>query len=116
MSDGREKRRYKRMRKPLTIEFREAGGEKDKWSLGAVLNIGAGGVLFYHNEEIRLGAELELRFSLNETDIVCRGKVIREEQIPHMSFSAIVFTDIDEKYKEAISSAAEKFHPEPLND
>ncbi|MGD2279019.1 MAG: PilZ domain-containing protein [Candidatus Omnitrophota bacterium] len=118
-----EKRKYRRMRKPAIVRFQEKihempAPEPDKWNMGAVLNIGAGGVLFYHAGKVDIDSVLHLKICMHnpESTIDCIGKVIRVEEIPHMHLIAVVFSEIGEKERNMLKDMAKDFHPEPTND
>lgn len=117
MAKGKDKRQHKRMRKPLTVKYRVISEDgNSEWGLGAVLNIGAGGMLFYHSDPVKKEDILELQFTIENTPVDCKGRVVREEEIPHMALTAVVFTEIDESDKQFIDTTAQAFHPEPTND
>jgi hypothetical protein len=123
MGNHKEKRKHKRMRKPAIIRFQEkkpenAGTIPSEWDVGAVLNIGAGGVLFYYNNKVDIDTLLDLKIYLHnpDTSLNCVGKVIRVEEIPHMYLIAAVYTEIEEDDKVLLTNMAERFHPETLND
>lgn len=111
------------MRKPAIVRFQEKTHEKpelepDKWNMGAVLNIGAGGVLFYYAGKVDAGSTLHLKICMHnpESTIDCVAKVIRVEEIPHMHLIAVVFQEIGEKERNMLKDMAKDFHPEPTND
>ncbi|MGB2630174.1 MAG: PilZ domain-containing protein [Candidatus Omnitrophota bacterium] len=121
MSNQKEKRKHKRMRKPAIIRFQQkvpenVGTIPSEWEMGAVLNIGAGGVLFYHKNRVEPDMLLELKIYLHnpDTSLDCVGKVVRVEEIPHMYLIAAVYTEIEDEDRELLSRMAENFHPEPL--
>ena len=89
-----------------------------KWHPVAVLNWGAGGLLFYGNEEYIVGSHIKLRISFPslKTPVNCVGKVLRVEEIksPPMYLVALVFTKIGKKDHAHIKKLAEKYYLEHL--
>ncbi|MFQ5952038.1 MAG: PilZ domain-containing protein [Candidatus Omnitrophota bacterium] len=80
----RERRRHRRIRKPAIVRFHVKSEEHpvkhhSEWNMGAVLNIGAGGLLFYYDKKVDVDSLLHLKIYLHnpETSINCIGKVIR---------------------------------------
>lgn len=118
MYKGAERRKYRRVQKPFMVRFqvrpREAGKVPPDWDKGAVLNLGAGGALFYYNRKTRIDSILDLKmnFPAYEGSINCAGRVIRVEELPYagMFLVAVVFTDIGDKAKEALNKAVEELH------
>lgn len=113
------RRRYKRIKKPFMVSFRvrkhkDAGKDDPRWDMIAVVNLGAGGILFYYNHKLKVGTQLDLivNFSQKEDPIYSIGKVIRVEELPfsYMFLVAVVFEEIDEKQREIIENVAEELH------
>jgi hypothetical protein len=118
MYKGPERRRHKRIQKPFMVRFRvrprEAGGVPADWDIGAVLNLGVGGALFYYNRKPKIDSFLDLKmnFPAYKGSINCSGKVIRVEELSYarMFLVAVVFADISEKGKEVLNKAIEGFY------
>jgi len=119
MHNDKEKRKYKRVKKPFIVSFQIKTSDAPRkgpavWDMVAVLNLGAGGMLFYYNKELKLDALMDLKINLlaSKSPIECKGKVIRSEKLPfgHMYLVAVIFTDIDEKERAQINKAAEEYH------
>jgi hypothetical protein len=77
----------------------------------AVIDIGAGGILFYYNRSIEVGTALDLKvnYSAEKDPVICEGKVIRVLPVPGGEFSlvAVVFEDIDEKERKSLDEVIE---------
>jgi len=116
MNKGKEKRKYKRIKKPFMVRFqiKPHGSGDAEWNMVAVLNLGAGGVLFYYNKEVGLDSLLDIRidFSTVKTPVNCVGRVIRVEELGYSQIflTALVFTDIADKDRDMINRIAEEFH------
>jgi len=111
MFKGKERRKYKRVKKPFIIGFqiKEHKGRKkafEGWDMVAVLDIGAGGALFYYNKKVEVGSLLDLKvnFSPEEDPISCVGEVIRVEDLraPYLFLVALIFSEITKKDRERI--------------
>ncbi len=114
-----ERRKYKRVQRPFMISFQvhpEEGVEKvfTGWDMVAVLNLGAGGALFYYNKKLKAGSILDMKvnISTSKEPIGCTGKVIRVEKLlnEYMFLTAVVFTEIGEKERGLINDFAEAYH------
>ena len=104
-----EKRKYKRIEKPYIIGFRIKPDENRDvvsrdWDMVAVNNLGAGGISFNSNRNMKTGATLDLKigFSISMPPIECRGVVTRVKKHPNTSTFCIAsaLTEIDEHTKE----------------
>lgn len=116
---GAERRKFKRIRKPFIVQFHIRPHVTDKrssknWDMVAVLDLGAGGALFYYNKKIEVDSTLDMKVnvSLYKDPVVCTGKVIRVIELgySYMFLVAVVFSDIDKKESEMINRIAEEFH------
>ena len=115
--EGKDRRRYKRIKTPFMIRFRaipkEGGTVPPEWNMVTARDLGAGGVLFNHDSKIELETNLEMKinFPAFEGPIECKGRVIRVEA-PRFSGNiyriAVIFTEIDEKDKEVLDRTAEE--------
>ena len=119
MSNGKERRKYKRTKKPYTIRFRVKQFEGDEtiptgWDMVAVKDLSAGGAFFICtcNKSLEVGSLLDLKIDVSTAipTINCVGKVIRSDKLlsPSVFCIAIEFTEIDEKEKEMINTTIEE--------
>lgn len=112
---GAEKRQYKRVRGYCILKHNIPGDDEQMpTNLAITRNIGAGGVYFCSDKEIKLNSLLDLHidFPATKTPIKCNGKVVRVNESKKDSIFniAAVFTDINDKDKEAINTYAEDFY------
>lgn len=116
--EGR-KRQYKRIRKQFILRFKIRSGPDHEevhngWDMVTLKDLSAGGILFNYNEEIEIGTiiDIKLNFPMSKVPIICTGKIIRNDKIPHISLVrvAAVFLDIDDNMKELVKKAAEGFY------
>lgn len=118
MYQGEERRQYKRVRKPFLVNFsvREHSGSREAkgWDMVAVVDLGAGGMLFYYNKRMEVGTSLDLKvnFSATRGPVQCTGKVVRLVALPagDLFLTAVVFSDIKKEDKEALNKAVEVLH------
>ncbi len=117
MSNGQEKRKYKRIENPYTVRLRIKQYEGHEtlptgWDMVAVRDLGATGLFFYYKRNLGLGSLLDLKIDISYTPTInCVGKIIRidEEPIPPSIFGiATEFTEIEEYEKEIINTAVEE--------
>ncbi|MFQ5964501.1 MAG: PilZ domain-containing protein [Candidatus Scalinduaceae bacterium] len=122
MYNGVEKRKYKRIEykkteKPFTVRFRARPDEyrktvSDKWDMVAMKDLGAGGVFFFCNKILGVGALLDLKigFSKSLLPINCVGTVtrIKAHQSSSMCGVSVAFAEIDEQEKEMINKTVEE--------
>ncbi len=115
MSNGQERRKYRRMEKSFMARFRVKQFEGvDKpltiWEPVTLENISAGGTLFDYKVDLGLASLLNLKIyistSLPVIDSV--GKIIRidEPKTDTMFRTAIEFEEIDEREKKKINTIA----------
>ncbi|MBF0493518.1 MAG: PilZ domain-containing protein [Candidatus Omnitrophica bacterium] len=118
MYNGQERRKYQRVKKPVMVKFRMNPKHPDTqpsstWDMVAVLDIGAGGLLFYYNKPVEVGTILDIKIDLADgsSDTTYFGKVIRAEKVivPHMFLVAVNFSDLDAKARDKIAHALEKY-------
>lgn len=119
MYKGQDRRNHKRVKKPFMVRFQICSGHEEElpfagWDMVAVIDIGAGGTLFYYNKRLKEDSLLNMKinFSAEEEPIICYGKIIRIEELksPEMFLVAVGFTDIAEKDRHAINRIAERLH------
>ncbi len=117
MYSGKERRKYKRMEKPVMVRFQTIPLVAEKmvstdWDVVAVRNLGAGGMLFDYNKNLELDSLLDLKIYVPKAVLIinCIGKIIRIEKLQPTSLFRIEikFTDIGEQEKELISKAIEE--------
>ena len=118
MSNGKERRKYKRPGKPyymvrLRIKYHEGLKTSSAgWSWVVLKDLSAGGALFTYDKNLEIGTFLDLKIDVSKSTpaINCVGRVTRIEQSQLHSLLqvAIEFTEIDEQAKELISKIAEE--------
>ncbi len=117
MYKGQEKRKYKRMEKPVMVKFRSIPLVAKKmvsadWDVVAVRNLGAGGMLFDYNKNLELDSVLDFKIDISKSTptINCVGKIIRIEKLRPTSLFRIEikFTGIGEQEKELINKMTEE--------
>ena len=118
MSNGKEKRKYKRTGLPYymaALQIKHHEGLKTSsagWSWVVLKDLSAGGALFSYNKNLEIGTFLDLKIvvSASTPAINCVGRVTRIEQSQLYStlHVAIEFEDIDEQTKELINKIAEE--------
>ncbi len=122
MSNGQERRKYKRYENlptedPIMAGFQIRSDEaqeieSDDWYIVTLMNISAGGTFFYTKKDLGIDTVLDLKIDISKStlSINCVGKIKRiEEPIPPSIFGiAIEFTAIDEQEKEMINKTAEE--------
>jgi len=116
MYKGVERRKYKRVKKPFIVSFqvREHDGKKSGWDIVAVIDIGAGGMLFYYNKNLPIGTELDVKvnYSAEKEPLKCGGKIIRVMPTPtnFLYLTAVVFTEIEDSDRKSLNDTVEMFH------
>jgi hypothetical protein len=117
MSNGKEKREYKRIRKPYMVRLRVKHHEALKtssagWDWVVLKDLSAGGALFNYNKHLAIDTLLDLKIDVSTSapTINCVGRVIRIDQSqPHFALHfAIEFEDIDKQAKKLIIKIAEE--------
>jgi len=116
---AQERRKYKRIKKQFVARFQlkdyiGTGKAVSDWEMVTTQNLGAGGVLFNYDKEIKIGSFIDMliNFPQVKKPINCTGKVIRiDRQSPAGLLKvAAYFLDISEKDKEIINKSAEEFY------
>ncbi len=117
MSNGQERRKYKRMEKPVMVRFRSIPLVAKEtvstgWDTVTVKNLSAGGMLFDYNNNLELYSLLDLKIDISRSTptINCVGKIIRIEELQPNSMLRIAteFTEIDEQEKAMINTTVEE--------
>jgi hypothetical protein len=118
MYNDLKRRKYKRIEKPYTAEFKIRSDaqetESDDWDSVTLHSLRAGGTFFIYKKDLGLGSLLDFKIEVSKSKPPVNpvGKVIRIEQFqlpPYSMFCiAIKFIDIGEHEKEAINTAVEK--------
>ncbi len=118
MYNDLKRRKYKRIEKPYTAEFKIRSDaqetESDDWGSVTLHSLRAGGTFFIYKKDLGLGSLLDFKIEVSKSKPPVNpvGKVIRIEQFqlpPYSMFCiAIKFIDIGEHEKEAINTAVEK--------
>ena len=113
MSNGQERRKYRRIEKPYITRFRIKPDKIQKivptnWDLIGVKNLSAGGILFAYPENLGIDSSLDLKIGISQSTLTinCVGKIIRiDRPQPHSMFRiATEFTEIEDQEKEMIST------------
>ncbi len=117
MSNGKEKRKYKRIKKSYMVRLRIRHYEELKtssagWDWVELKDLSAGGALFSYNKHLEIGTILDLIIDVSAFTpaINCVGRVTRIEQSqpPSTLHFAVEFENIDEQEKELINKIAEE--------
>jgi len=118
MSNGKERRKYKRPGKPyymVRLQIKHYGGLKTSsagWDWVVLKDLSAGGAIFSYKNNLEIGTLLNLKINVSKSTpaINCVGRVTRIEQSQlHSTLQvAIEFEDIDEQAKELINKIAEE--------
>ncbi len=117
MSNGQERRKFKRKWKPYMARFRIGSDEAQKtesydWDSVTLHNLSVGGTLFNYKKDLRIGSVLDLKIDVPGFILIinCVGKVIRIDKPRSTSMFgiAIKLIDIGEQEKEAINTAVEE--------
>ncbi len=121
MSNGQERRQYKRI-KDLPIENPIMAGfqirsdevqemESEDWYSVTFMNISAGGAFFYYTKDLGIGTLLDLKIGVPKSmpTLNCVGKITRSDKLEPVSVfrTAIKFIDIGEREKELINKMTE---------
>lgn len=125
MSDGKERRKYKRTGKPYYMaalqikHHEELKTSSARWDWVVLKDLSAGGALFSYNKNLEIGTLLDLIIDVSKHTpaINCVGGVTRIEQSqPHSALRfAIEFEDIDEQAKELLNKLAEEIIEQKAN-
>ncbi len=117
MSNGKERRKYKRTGKPYhTVRFRTKRHERLQtssagWDWVVLKDLSVGGALFSYDKYLEIGTLLDLKIDVSTftPDINCIGRVTRIEksQLHTTNHFAIEFEDLDEQAKELINKIVE---------
>ncbi len=122
MSNGQERRKYKRyenlpIEEPSKARFKIRSDEAQEmesndWDSVILENISAGGTFFRYKEDLGIDTLLDLKIDVSKSApiINCVGKIIRIDKPRHTSMFgiAIKFTDIGEQEKELINKSVER--------
>lgn len=83
-----------------------------------VINLGAGGMLFYYNKFLKEGALMDLKISFSpvEDPVVCVGQVLRMEKMPtnNMCIVAVLFQEMGDGKRELVDRVVEQYHSQSL--
>ncbi len=112
---GTERRKHKRLKKPFMVKFAiSQESEAKQWNTIAVLDIGAGGTLFYYNHSLDINSSLNVRVtcSLEDKVILCKATVVRlDEIIPNdLSLVAMVFSGMSAEDSLALEKIVKEYH------
>ncbi len=112
MHNDAERRKYKRVEKPIIIRFRirpenEQEMASSEWDMVGVNDLGVGGLFFNSSINVQCGTVLELKigFSTSSSPVKCTGMVTRVKKQPDTSIFGIAaaFMEIEEDEKELIN-------------
>ncbi len=121
MSNGQERRKYKRYENlptedPIMAGFQIRSDEaqeieSDDWYIVTLMNISAGGTFFYTKKDLGIGTPLGLKIDMPKSTptINCVGEItsIDKPRSTSMFGLAIKFTEIGEQEKELINKSVE---------
>lgn len=112
---GRERRKHKRLQKPFMVKFSiSQNTPKTEWHNIAVLDIGAGGSLFYYNRKLDIDSSLQVKIecTLAHKTIFCTGHVVRlDEIVPgNLYLSAIVFSGMSQEDSILLDEIVEEYN------
>ena len=118
MSNGKEKRKYKRTGLPYymaALQIKHHEGLKTTsagWDWVVLKDLSAGGTLFSYNKNLEIGTLLDLIIDVSKYTpaVNCVGRTIRIEQSQAHSTRhfAIEFEDIDKQAKELLNKVTEE--------
>jgi hypothetical protein len=117
MSNGQEKRRYRRIEKPYITRFRIKPDKTQEmvpanWDLIDVENLSAGGILFSYPEDLGIDSNLDLKIDISQSTLTinCVGKIIRVDRPQSHSMFRIAteFTEMEDQQKEMISTTIDR--------
>jgi hypothetical protein len=117
MSNGQEKRKYKRRGKPYMarLQVKQYEGleiSSAEWDLVALENLSAEGTFFSYKKDLGIGTLLDLKIDVSKSTptVKCVGKVIRIDKPKSTSMYgvAIKLINIGEQEKEVINTTVEK--------
>ena len=112
------RRKYKRIVKSYMIwikfNYAKIPVYPKGWDIVTMHDVSAGGILFFYDQYIKVGAKVELKVTLPsvQTQLICIGEVIRNERANDYPFStlhrvAAEFKIIDDNSKEVVRDLAE---------
>ncbi len=117
MSNGQERRKYRRIKKPFIARFRTKQYEglemsSTEWDMVPVKDISAGGLTFNYTKNLGFNSLLDFKIDISQSKptIICVGKIIRVEAPRLYSICRIAteFTEIDKQEREMINTTVEK--------
>ncbi len=117
MSNGQERKKFKRKEKPYMARFRIRSDEaqkteSDDWDSVILENVSAGGASFFYNKDLGIGTLLDLKIYLSKAILIinCVGKIVRSHKSKSTSMFcfAIKFVDIGEKEEAMINASVEE--------
>jgi len=123
MYNNTDRRKYKRVEKPIIIRFRirpESGQEmaSSEWDMVGVNDLGVGGLFFNSSNNIQCGTVLDLKigFSTSSSSVMCTGMVTRVKKQTDTSIFGIAaaFMNIAESEKELINRFVNQTVPSHL--
>ncbi len=92
MSNGQERRKYRRIEKPYMARFRIKQYEGlemslTEWDMVPVRDICAGGLAFNYTKNLGFNSLLDFKIDIFSFSINCMGKIIRIDRAqPHSMF------------------------------
>ena len=117
MSNGQERRKYRRIEKPFMTSLRIKQYEglemsSTGWDMVPVRDISAGGLTFNYTKNLGFNSLLDFKIDISRSTptINCVGKIIRvEDPQPHFMYHITTeFTEIDKQEREMINTTVEK--------
>ncbi len=116
MYTGQERRKLKRIEKQYRVRFKIRSDEaqemeSDVWDSVALIDLSAGGAVFFYNKDLGIGTLLDLKIDVPKSTptINCVGKIIRIDKTQHTSmfYITVSFIDIAEQEKERLNKSVE---------
>ncbi|MDP6924182.1 MAG: PilZ domain-containing protein [Candidatus Scalindua sp.] len=123
MHNDVDRRKHKRVEKPIIIRFRIRPENKQEmasseWDMVGVNDLGVGGLFFNSSNNIQCGTVLELKigFSTSSSPVMCTGMVtrIKKQQDTSIFGIAAAFMNIAESEKELINRFVNQTIPSHL--
>ncbi len=117
MSNGQERRKYKRIEEPFmarvrTKQYEDLEMSSSDWDMVPVRDISAGGLAFDYTKNLGFNSLLDFKIAISQSTptINCVGKIIRVEALQSLSMCRIVteFTEIDKQEKKRLNTTIEK--------
>ena len=112
---GPERRRSRRLKKPLSLRFRaQGGGAFAEWDIVLIKDIGRVGLSFTYDKPMKEGMllNMKLNLGLDRGAIECAGKVVRAKGLGATKIQevGVTFINLNESDAGSIDKAAAAFY------